>query len=83
MVLTSRMYEAWYIKNKYQDSDNNSHVEHHRIDYYWNKVLLLTTVFESPKYPTLSKIVKNILIIAYGDSDVERGFSINEQCYRK
>ncbi|CAF4666755.1 unnamed protein product, partial [Rotaria magnacalcarata] len=31
-----------------------------------------------PKYPTLSKIVKNILIISHGNLDVERGFSINE-----
>ena len=37
--------ESWYIKRKYQDSKGNNHVEHHRIDYYWNKVLSLTTVF--------------------------------------
>ncbi|CAF4275183.1 unnamed protein product [Rotaria magnacalcarata] len=35
-------------------------------------------IFGLPKYPTLSKIVKNILIISHGNSDVERGFSINE-----
>ncbi|CAF1496057.1 unnamed protein product, partial [Rotaria magnacalcarata] len=40
--------------------------------------LSLTTSFGLPKYPTLSKIVKNILIISHGNSDVERGFSINE-----
>ena len=30
------------------------------------------------KYPTISKVVKNILIISYGNSDVERGFGVNE-----
>ena len=70
--------ESWYIKRKYQDSNGNNHVEHHRIDYYWNKVLSLTTVFGLPKYPTLSKVVKNILIISHGNSDVERGFNVNE-----
>ena len=45
---------------------------------YWNKVLALTTVFGLLKYPTLSKIVNNILIISYGNADVERSFSISE-----
>ena len=30
------------------------------------------------KYPTLTKLVKNILIISHGNADVEHGFSINE-----
>ncbi|CAF1665967.1 unnamed protein product [Rotaria magnacalcarata] len=34
--------------------------------------------FGLPEYPRLSKIVKNILIISHGNSDVERGLSINE-----
>ncbi|CAF3874603.1 unnamed protein product, partial [Rotaria sp. Silwood1] len=78
MYATENIDESWYIKNKYQDSDGNNHIEHQRIDYYWNKVLLLTTSFGLPKYPTLSKIVKNVLIMSHGNSDVERGFSINE-----
>ncbi|CAF4246086.1 unnamed protein product, partial [Adineta steineri] len=31
-----------------------------------------------PKYLTLYKLIKNILIISYGNADVERGFSINQ-----
>ncbi|CAF3447146.1 unnamed protein product, partial [Rotaria socialis] len=63
---------------KYHDSDDNNHTEYQQIDYYWNKTLSLTTSFGLPKYPTLSKVVKNIFIISHGNSDVERGFSINE-----
>ena len=59
--------ESCYIKRKYQDSNGNNHVEHHRIDYYWNKVLWLTTVFGLPKYPRLSKVVQNLLIISHGN----------------
>ena len=41
-------------------------------------MLSLTTVFGLTKYPTLSKSVKNILLILHGTSNVERGFSIYE-----
>jgi len=70
--------ESWYIKSKYQDSDNNNQVEYHRIDYYWSKIMSLTNNLGLPKYPTLTKIVRNVLIMSHGNSDVERGFSINE-----
>ena len=83
MYAAESIDESWYIKNKYQDSDNNNHVKHHRIDYYWSKMLSLTTVSGLPKYPTLSKIVKNIRIIAHGNSDIEWGFSINEHSVTK
>lgn len=43
-----------------------------------SKVLLLTTNTVLPKYSTLDKIVKNVLIISHGNSDADRGFSINE-----
>lgn len=29
------------------------------------------------KYPTLAKVVKNIVIIPHGNAEIERGFSIN------
>jgi len=78
MYAAETVDESWYIENKCQDSDGNFQIEYHRIDYYWNKLFLLTTSGGLPKYPTLAKIVKNILIISHGNSDVERGFSINE-----
>ncbi|CAF5055741.1 unnamed protein product [Rotaria sp. Silwood1] len=78
MYAAETIDESWYIKNKYQDSDGNNHIEYQRIDHYWNKVVSLTTSFRLPKYPTLSKIVKNVLIMPHGNSDVERDFNINE-----
>ncbi len=38
----------------------------------------LTNNLGLPKYPTLAKIVRNVLIMSHGNSDVESGFSINE-----
>jgi len=78
MYAAENIDESWHIKNKYQDPDGNNQIEFNRVDYYWNKVLSLTTNLGLPKYPTLSKIVKNVLIMSHGNSDVEQGFSINE-----
>ncbi len=70
--------EKWIIKNVVKDSTGNDNITYQRIDFYWNNVLSITTTDGRPKYPTLSKLVKNILIISHGNADVERGFSINE-----
>ncbi|CAF5222936.1 unnamed protein product, partial [Rotaria magnacalcarata] len=50
---------------------------HHEVDFYWNKVLSIVQINGYPKYPILSKLVKNIFIISHGNADVERGFSAN------
>jgi hypothetical protein len=70
--------EKWVIKSVVKDSTGNDNIIYQRIDFYWNNVLSITTTDGRPKYPTLSKLVKNILIISHGNADVERGFSINE-----
>ncbi|CAF1116233.1 unnamed protein product [Rotaria sordida] len=70
--------EKWIIKSVVKDSTGNDNITYQRIDFYWNNVLSITTTDGRPKYPTLSKLVKNILIISHGNADVERGFSINE-----
>ena len=70
--------EKWYIKEKKEDDSGNECIIYHRIDYYWNKVLGITTMDGRLKYPTLSKLIKNVLIIPHGNADIERGFSINE-----
>ena len=70
--------ESWYIKNEYPDSDGNRQIEYHRVDYYWNKVLSLTTNFGVPKYPILAKILQNTLILSHGNSDVRRVFNVGE-----
>ena len=38
MYTAENIDESIRIKNKYQDSDGNNCIEHHRVDYYWNKV---------------------------------------------
>ena len=68
---------SWFIEDEYIDSNGNNHVKHHPIDSYWNKVFSISINRGVPKYPTLAKLVKNVLIITYGNADVERGFSIN------
>jgi len=47
------------------------------IDKYWAKVFKKTTDLGQPMCPTLSKLVKCVIIIAHGNADVERGFSAN------
>jgi hypothetical protein len=69
--------DSWVIKRKFNDFEGTERIEYHEIDYYWNKVLSIVQNNGYPKYPTLSKLIKNILIISHGNSDVERGFSIN------
>jgi hypothetical protein len=69
--------DSWIVKRKYNDVDGKEHVEYHEIDFYWNKVLSMVRSNGYPKYPTLSKLIKNILIISHGNADVERGFSVN------
>ena len=83
MYATENINELWYIKNRFQDSDGNNQVEYHRIDFYWNNVLSVTANSGLPKYPVLSKLVKNVLIMSHGNSDAERGFNINEYLVAK
>jgi hypothetical protein len=70
--------EKWYVKEKKKDDSGSECITYHRIDYYWNKVLGITTTDGRSKYPTLGKLIKNVLIIPHGNADIERGFSINE-----
>jgi hypothetical protein len=67
----------WFIKDEYVDSNGNNHIKYHPIDDYWNKIFSILTNNGVPKYPTLAKLVKNVLIISHGNADVERCFSIN------
>ncbi len=62
---------SWIIKQKYNDSERNEYIKYLEIDYYWNKVLSIVRSAEHPKYPTLLKLIKNILIISHGNADVD------------
>ncbi|CAF4175373.1 unnamed protein product, partial [Rotaria magnacalcarata] len=69
--------DSWIIKRKYNGLDGQEYIEHHEVDFYWHKVLSIVQINGYPKYPILSKLVKNIFIISHGNADVERGFSAN------
>ncbi|CAF2806282.1 unnamed protein product [Rotaria sp. Silwood2] len=70
MYATKTIDKSWHIKSKCHDPDGNTQIEYHHIDHYWNKMLSLTTNAGLPKYPILAKIVKNVLIVSHGNSDV-------------
>ncbi|CAF4107403.1 unnamed protein product [Rotaria sordida] len=74
---------SWYIKDEYVDSNGNNQIKYHSIDYYWNNVFSILTMNGISKYPTLTKLIKNVLIITHGNADVERGFSINWNILRE
>ncbi|CAF1162746.1 unnamed protein product [Didymodactylos carnosus] len=70
--------ESWIIKRSYQDSDGKERLEYQRIDFYWNNVLSILRNSGQSKYPTMTKLIKNVLIISHGNADAEREFSINQ-----
>ncbi len=72
-----KIERSWFIKDEYVDSDGINRIQYHSIDFYWNKIFSILTNTGVPKYPTLAKLVKNVLIISHGNAQVERGFSIN------
>jgi hypothetical protein len=72
-----KIERSWFIKDEYVDSDGINRIQYHSIDFYWNKIFSILTSTGVPKYPTLSKLVKNVLIISHGNAQIERGFSIN------
>jgi hypothetical protein len=66
-----------HYQDEYVDSDGINRIQYHSIDFYCNKIFSILPNTGVPKYPTLSKLVKNVLIISDGNAQVERGFSIN------
>ena len=48
------------------------------IDGYWRKVSLMTDEQRVLNYPTISSVVKSVLVLSHGNRDPERGFSINK-----
>ncbi|CAF0889999.1 unnamed protein product [Didymodactylos carnosus] len=67
----------WIVKSKFTDDYDLAHVVYHSMDYYWNKVFLLTDELGVPKYNTTAKLVKCLLSLSHGNADVERGVSEN------
>jgi hypothetical protein len=61
---------------KCTDSSNDA-IEYVSVDKYWNQIFSTTTSIGAPQYLVLNKLVKCLLSLSHGNSDVERGFSEN------
>lgn len=47
-----------------------------RIDHFWQQIFKIKNFLKERKYPLITKVVKAVLPMAHGSSDVERRFSI-------
>lgn len=47
-----------------------------RIDSFWRNIFQIKNAIGEQKYPNIEKIVKTVLILSHGNSDVERSFSV-------
>jgi len=50
-----------------------------RVDHYWRDIFQLQTANGNLRYPLLTTIVKAALVLPHGNSDVERGISVNSR----
>ncbi|CAF5126209.1 unnamed protein product, partial [Rotaria sp. Silwood1] len=66
--------EEWFRKITVS-SDNI--IEYLPIDKYWYQIFSTITSIGTPQYVVLTKLVKCLLSLSHGNSDVERGFSEN------
>lgn len=71
---TNLLFDEWKLLQSEPDQGINDKCEV-RIDSYWNYFMTLKNALGSPKYPTVSAVVKAALAVSHGNSDVERGFS--------
>ncbi len=76
----SRVYQMVDIPvewiQKHTNSSNKT-IEYTIIDKYWYQVFSTTMSTGSSQYLVLTKLVKCLLSLSHGNSDVERGFSQN------
>lgn len=75
----SEITEELYICGRSWGDDGTCAVMYCNVDEYWHKVMMLTDSRGQPKYPALAQVVKMVLSLSHGQSDVERGFSINKR----
>jgi hypothetical protein len=76
-----RVYQLAEIPNELTENNNdcsNNIIKHISIDKYWHRIFSTTTSTGAPQYLVLSKLVKCLLSLSHGNSDVERGFSENK-----
>ena len=49
------------------------------LDTYWKNVGNLKTAVGCAKFPSLTKLARNLIVLSHGNSEPERGFSANKQ----
>lgn len=69
--------ETWYIEESGSDSEGAPYVKWKPLDKYWAKVFKITDKLGNPKYRYLTRFIKSTIILAHGNADVEKGFSVN------
>ncbi|CAF1225658.1 unnamed protein product [Rotaria sordida] len=77
-----RVYEMADISDEWIKKSTNSSsnsTEYVPIDKYWYQVFSSVTSNGAPQYLVLIKLVKCLLSLSHGNSDVERGFSQNNK----
>jgi hypothetical protein len=62
---------------KTSTNSSNNIIQYVPIDKYWYHVMSTVTATGTPQYVVLTKLVKCLLSLSHGNSDVERGFSQN------
>ena len=69
--------ENWFIEECVKDCESAPYIKWKPLDKCWTKVFKITNELGNPKYCYLTHLVKGIIILALGNTDVERGFSTN------
>ena len=75
----SRVKDEWKMYQAEIDIDNTKC----RIDHYWRKIFEYKLPSGETKYPNLSILIKSVLSLHHGNSDVERSLSDNKNTCTK
>ena len=62
-----------------EDKDITKPDKDTRVDHYWRRIFKLQKTNGNSRYPLLTRIVKTALVLPHGNSDVERGISVNSR----
>lgn len=66
----ARVSDEWKVLSMAHDTEYPSPKK--RVDYYWRGLFDIKHSSGMPKYPFLTKVVKNALVLPHGNEDVER-----------
>ncbi|KAJ8886635.1 hypothetical protein PR048_012847 [Dryococelus australis] len=71
-VLNDILLDEWKLLQLELDEEGS---QNKRVDLYWLQFMEMQEFNSSPKYPTVTKIVKAALLLSHGNADAERSFS--------